>query len=430
MSAHTPTSTPAETPTSDPIAQSAQRPAPITEVFKDRLGETADFPVRAGLTQLNNGSYGCAPVVVRAAQEHLQKRLEADPVRFFKRDLEFYCDDARRALAAFVGAPMTDLALVPNGTFAVSTILANLDLSPGDEILITDHEYMATMNELRRVCERTGASLSVAKLPFPEITEDLAVERILGAITPKTRYALLSHIASASAYVLPIERIIPELKAKGIKVIIDGAHAPGQLKLDIATLGCDWYAASCHKWLATPKGTGFVYAHPDVQKDFKPLALSCRVHEKRADRAAFLCDFDYVGTNDYSANLSIPVAIAHLGAQLPASEGKSGWDALYKRNHDLVLQGAAIIRDALGITAVPPESMTGSMVSIPIPGTVTKGRIYDDSLWDALYAKHHIQVPIWAIPNVYPRAMRISAQLFNTIEDYEKLAKALKAELG
>lgn len=425
MSTH-PSPTTAETPTpTDPIAQSAQRPIPILEVFKDRLGETADFPVREGLTQLNNGSYGCAPVVVRAAQEYLQQQLEGDAVRFFKRDLEFYSDDARRALSEFVGAPLTDLALVPNGTFAVSTILANLDLNPGDEILITDHEYMATMNELERVCDRSGASLSIAKLPFPEITEDLAVERILGAITPKTRYALLSHIASASAYILPLERIIPELKAKGIKVIIDGAHAPGQLKLNITQLGCDWYAASCHKWLATPKGTGFVYAHPDVQNDFKPLALSCRVHEKRIDRAPFLCDFDYVGTNDYSANLSIPVAIAHLGAQL-----QGGWDPLYQRNHDLIMQGASIIRDALGVTTAPPESMTGSMVSIPIPGTPTKGTIYDDSLWDALYAKHHIQVPIWAIPNVHPRAMRISAQLYNTIEDYEKLAKALKAELG
>tara|TARA_R110002073_G_scaffold37866_3_gene109094 strand:+ start:127338 stop:128603 length:1266 start_codon:yes stop_codon:yes gene_type:complete len=407
-----------------------QRPDPILKFVADRISETASFPIREGLTQLNNGSYGCCPAVVGAAQAELRRRLEADPVHFFKYDLEFYSDDARGAIGRFVNAPAKDLALISNGTVAVSTVLNNLDLQAGDEILISDHEYMATMNELDKLCKATGAVVVTAPVAFPAADPDQVVDSILGAATGKTKLALLSHICSASALVLPVERIVPELRAKGIDVFLDGAHTPGQIPLDIEKLNPTWYAASCHKWLATPKGTGFIYTSPDRQIGFKPLALSCRVHELRADRQPFLCDFDYMGTNDYTGNLVIPVAIEHMGAQLLSSESQSGWDALYQRNHDLVIAGANIICDALGIEQRVPESMIGTMVGIPLTGEVSKGRIYDDSLWDALYLKHNIQVPVWALPGIHPRVMRVSAQLYNTIEDFEKLADAIKTELG
>lgn len=408
----------------------SDRPEPILKFIAHRISEPARFPVREGLTQLNNGSYGCCPEVVGAAQAELRRRLEGDPVHFFKHELEFYTDDARGALARFINAPAEDLALIPNGTVAVSTVLSNLDLQAGDEILITDHEYMATMNELNRLCAQTGAVLKIAKIPFPNVDPDEVVDAILAAVTSKTKVALMSHICSASALVLPVENIVPELRAKGIDVFLDGAHTPGQLPLDIEKLNPTWYAASCHKWLATPKGTGFIYTSKDRQHGFKPLALSCRVHELRDDRQPFLCDFDYVGTNDYTGNLVIPVAIEHMGAQLTSSDGTSGWDALYLRNHDLVVAGAQIICDAIGIKQQVPESMIGTMVGIPLPGQVTKGSIYDDSLWDALYLKHNIQVPVWALPGIHPRVMRVSAQLYNTIEDFEKLAGALRAELS
>jgi len=406
-----------------------QRPDPILKFVADRISETASFPIREGLTQLNNGSYGCCPAVVGAAQAELRRRLEADPVHFFKYDLEFYSDDARGAIGRFVNAPAKDLALISNGTVAVSTVLSNLDLQAGDEILITDHEYMATMNELDKLCKATGAVVVTAPVAFPAADPDQVVDSILGAVTGKTKLVLLSHICSASALVLPVERIVPELRAKGIDVFLDGAHTPGQIPLDIEKLNPTWYAASCHKWLATPKGTGFIYTSPDRQTGFKPLALSCRVHELREDRQPFLCDFDYMGTNDYTGNLVIPVAIEHMGAQLLSSESQSGWDALYQRNHDLVVAGAEIICDAIGIKQQVPESMIGTMVSIPLPGKVVEGEIYDDSLWDALYQKHDIQVPVWALGKIHPRVMRVSAQLYNTIEDFEKLAGALKIEL-
>ncbi len=404
---------------------STSRPDPIIEFVADRIDQPAEFPIEPGLIQLNNGSYGSCPAIVGDAYTELTRRLELDPVRFFKADLEHYCDDARNALSTFVNSPAEDLALVCNATVAVCTVINNLDLSPGDEIVITDHEYMATINELNRLCAHTGAVVVTAKVPFPNVTPSAVTKAVMGAITDKTKLVLISHIASASALIFPVEEIVPLVQARGIDIFIDGAHVPGQIDLDLGKLRPTWYAASCHKWLATPKGTGFIYTSPDRQQGFEPIALSCRVHEKRADRVPYLCDFDYMGTNDYSANLTTPVSIAHMNAQLPG-----GWKALRQRNRNLVIEGANLICDALGIEQAVDESMIGTMVGIPLPGTPTKGELYDDSLWDRLYFNHHIQVPVWELPTIHPRVMRISAQLYNTIEDFEKLAAALKSELN
>lgn len=402
----------------------ATRPEPIAEFVRHRISEPARFPIRPGLTMLNNGSYGLTPVVVGEAQRELQRRMEEDPVRFFKADLEDYADDARRAIAGFTGVGADTIALVPNGTFAVATVLNNLDLEPGDEILVTDHEYMATFNELGKICRQTGARVTVAKIPFPAVTPEAVVEAVVGAMTDRTRVVLISHITSASALIMPVRAVVEAAKERGIETFLDGAHTPGQIGLDIGELDPTWYAASCHKWLASPKGTGFIYTSPHRQAGFKPLALSCRVHETRQDRHAFLCDFDYTGTNDYTGNLVIPVAIEHMGAQLPG-----GWEALRKRNHELVMEGARVVCEALGIEQRVPESMIGSMVSIPLPGACEPSSLLGEGLWDRLYLKHGLQAPVWDLPGVCDRMVRISAQLYNTLEDYKRLGEALRTEL-
>ena len=406
------------------VCPSAERPEPILGFVAHRISEPATFPIREGLTQLNNGSYGLTPVVVGDAQRELQRRLESDPVRFFKSDLERYTDDTRQALAGFVNVRGEDLAMVSNGTYAVATVLHNLELSAGDEILVTDHEYMATMNELGKICRATGAKVTIAKIPFPAVSPEGVVESVVGAMTDRTKLVMVSHITSASALVLPVKEIVAAAEERGIASFIDGAHTPGQIGLDIGDLNPTWYAASCHKWLASPKGTGFIYTSASEQRGFKPMALSCRAHEAREDRKAYLCDFDYVGTNDYTGNLVIPVSIAHMGNQLPG-----GWDELRQRNHDLVVHGAGLICDAIGIEQEVPESMIGSMVGIPLGGVCEPGAVMGEGLWDRLYLKHGIQVPIWDLPGVHARVMRISAQLYNTVEDYERLASALVSEL-
>ncbi len=404
---------------------SAARPEAIIEFVRHRISEPARFPIKAGLTMLNNGSYGLTPAVVRDAQIELQRRLEEDPVRFFKADLEDYCDDTRRAIAAFTRVDFQSIALVPNGTFAVATVLNNLKLNPGDEILVTDHEYMATFNELGKVCRATGAKVTIAKIPFPAVTPEQVVESVVGKMTDRTRVVLVSHITSASALVMPVREIVEAAKQRGIETFLDGAHTPGQIALDISSLDPTWYAASCHKWLACPKGTGFIYTSPNRKGGFKPMVLSCRVHETRPERDAFLCDFDYTGTNDYTGNLVIPVAIEHMGAQLPG-----GWDALRRRNHDLVIAGANAVCDALGIEQQVPESMIASMVSIPIPGQCEPSTLLGEGLWDRLYLNHGLQAPVWDLPGVCDRMIRVSAQLYNSPADYARLGQALTAELS
>ena len=403
-----------------PPLPDARRPEPILEFVRHRIDEPAQFPIKPGLTMLNNGSYGLTPRVVRDAQIELQRRMEADPVRFFKADLEDYCDDTRAAIASLTNTQPGDIALVPNGTFAVATVLNNLDLSPGDQILVSDHEYMATFNELGKVCRATGAGVEIAKIPFPAVSPEQVVESVVAKMNDRTRVVLLSHITSASALILPVKPIVRAARERGIATFLDGAHTPGQIELDIADLDPTWYAASCHKWLACPKGTGFIYTSPNHKDGFKPLALSCRVHETRPERDAYLCDFDYTGTNDYTGNLVIPVAIAHMGAQLPG-----GWSELRKRNHDLVIAGARIICDALEIKQQIPESMIASMVSIPLPGQCEPSNLLGEGLWDRLYLNHALQAPVWDLPGVHPRMTRISAQLYNTIEDYQRFAEAL-----
>lgn len=399
------------------------RPQPILDAFAHRIAEPARHGVAPGTVMLNGASYGCVPDLVRDAQRELNRRIELDPVRFYKFDLERYADDARQALARLVNCDAADLALVPNGTVAMSSVILNLPLEPGDEVVVTSHEYQATINELSRVVARAGARIVVAKVPFPHITPDAAVDAIEQALTPRTRLVICSHIASATSIRFPVERIVPLVKNKGIDILIDGAHTPGQIAIDLHALRPTYYAASCHKWLAASKGTGFLYVDPERQKLIKPVALSCRTHLSRPERKAFLCDFDYVGTEDCTGNLVLPVAIAHLSAQHPA-----GLPGLQQRNHDIAFAGAKRIADAAGLEQPVPESMIPSMVSLclPVPETgIPKGRMFDDAIWDTLLLDHHIQVPCWSLTGVHPRLMRVSCQWHNTMADFEKLAAVL-----
>lgn len=420
---------PTPTTTADAKKQAPTfEPEPILETFIERVKEPARHGLDPSLTMLNGASYGCVPEVVRDAQLELARRIELDPVRFYKHDLEHYCDHAREAIARLVNCDAGDLALMPNGTFAVSSVLLSLNLQPGDEIVVTDHEYQATINELGRVCAASGARVAVARLPYPNITPEIACDAVIGAITDRTRLIVCSHITSATSLVLPIGEIIGQARAKGVDVLIDGAHGPGQVPIDLHALRPAYYAASCHKWLGASKGTGFLYADPDRQKRLKPAVLSCRTHAVRPERKAFLCDFDYVGTEDRTGNLVLPVAIEHLSNQHPG-----GLAGLQRRNRTIALAGARKVADAAGVGTLAPESMTASMVSIPLPvpeGGITPGAVYDDELWDRLRLDHKIQAPAWALPGVHPRLMRVSCQWYNTPEDFDRLAAVLPGLLG
>jgi len=385
------------------------------------------WQLQPGLTYLNHGSYGSCPAYVLEKQSELRARLERDPTRFFKVDLEDLSDRARDALAAFINAPAADIALMPNGTVAMAIAMNAVELAAGDEILVTDHEYKATFNELDRITRRTGAKVVRAKIRLPVTSSDAIVEAVRKEITPRTRLLVVSHITSASAIVFPAQRLADLARASGIPIILDGAHTPGQVPIDIAALAPAFYAASCHKWLNAPKGTGFLYVHPDHQPRVRTLAQSCRVHVERPERNRFLCDTDYVGTNDYTGNLVIPDAIEHMAAQRPG-----GWPQIMKENHDKVIAAVNLVTGRTLASPLATPDLVGSMAAVALPPNAHPGRPtdYDDWLQDALLEKHSIQIPVWEIPGIAPRVMRISAQMYNEMPDYQALADALNIELA
>lgn len=404
-------------------------PEIVTTDAARRLLDTPRWGLDPSLTFLNHGSYGALPRPVAQAQAAYRDRMERDPVTFFKADLEGLLDGVRERLGAFLNCRPNDLALVTNATIALCTILNATPLAPGDEILITDHEYQSLLNELERVCARTGARVVAAPIPFPNTDPATVAERVIAAITPRTRLVFVSHITSGSALVLPVKPIVEACTRCGIDVVVDGAHAPGQVPVDIRALAPTYYVGSGHKWLSAPKGSGFVYVRPDRQGTFRPLALSSRVHKVRPERSLFLRDYDYFGTGDYSALLSIPQAIESMGSLLPG-----GWPALMRHNHDLIMRGRGLVCRALGIPEPAPELMVGTMASIPLPPCPPEVQAqptrFDDPLQDALLERHGIVTPIWTVGPNAQRIVRISAQAYNAIPQYEHLAHALREELA
>ncbi|MCC6765225.1 MAG: aminotransferase class V-fold PLP-dependent enzyme [Deltaproteobacteria bacterium] len=379
------------------------------------------------VTYLNHGSFGACPVPVLARQAEWRARLERQPVQFMARELEGLLDEARTALAAFVGAAPGDLAFVPNATSGVNTVLRSLVFAPGDELLTTDHAYVACENALHFVAERSGATVVVAKVPFPLDGPAAVAEAVLARVTPRTRLALLDHVTSPTGLVWPIAELVAALAERGVETLVDGAHAVAMLPLDVSAIGAAYYTGNCHKWLCAPKTAAFLHVRRDVQALVRPLAISHGARLRRADRSRFLLEFDWTGTVDPTAYLSVPEAIRVLGSLLPG-----GWPALRARNRDLALAGRRLLCESLGIAEPAPESMIGSLAAVPVPdgspAPPTSGP-YRDPLQDALLAEAGIEVPVGPWPAAPRRLLRISAAAYNTIADYERLAVALPALL-
>ncbi|MEZ6233848.1 MAG: aminotransferase class V-fold PLP-dependent enzyme [Phycisphaerales bacterium] len=415
---------PAPTPAA-PVEVPAPEPAPA-------YGPTAMhpipfWPVEPGLTMLNHGSYGVTPRPVIEAQWAMRRRMESDPARFFIVELERLMDVTRRRLGEFMGVDPDWLAPAGNASIALATAIRNAGIRPGDDVLVTSHEYASGLNELKRMSGSEGFNVVKADIPFPIRTAQQAVDAVLGAVTPRTRVAIVSHITSATALVLPIERIARELRARGVEVIADGAHTPGQIPLNLRDIPFSFYTASLHKWLGTPKGTGLMVVPPDRQGTYRPLWLSSRAENGRTDRRRFFCDFDYQGTGDFTGLLSVPAAIDAIGATRPG-----GWPEVMQANHDLVVRARRLVCEVLGLEPPAPDEMAGSMASIilPEPKRPQPKRLYEDALQDNLRDYHNIQVPVWRWGPRNLRVLRISAAPYNTMDDYRKLAEALNIELA
>jgi isopenicillin-N epimerase len=377
---------------------------------------------------LNHGTFGACPIPVLEAQRELQARLEREPVQFLAREWEPRMDEARVALAAFVGADPDGLALVSNATGGVNTVLRSLAFSPSDEILVVDQGYNACRNAARFVAERAGARVVVAHAPFPLARPEQVTDAILERVSSKTRLALVDHVTSATGLVLPIEAIVRALDQKGVDTLVDGAHAPGMVPLALDALGAAYYTGNCHKWLCTPKGSALLYVRKDRQHLVHPLVISHGANAPRSDRSRFRLEFDFTGTQDPTAWLVIPEAIRFMGSLLPG-----GWEELRTRNHTLALRARAILCETLGTAAPSPESMIGSLATVPLPpGPVATdlATLAIDPIMGILFERYHIEVLASVWPKSPARVLRVSAQIYNQESQYVTLANALREILG
>jgi isopenicillin-N epimerase len=396
------------------------------------------------VTFLNHGSYGACPVEVLNAQQVWRDRLERQPVKFLSRELDGLLADVRRAVAAFVGADPDDLGLVANATGGVNAVVGSLRFEPGDEILTTDHEYNAILNVARHVAARDGARVVVAQMPFPAISDEDVVERVLAATTDRTRLAIVSHVTSPTALVLPVAAIVRALAKRGVDTLVDGAHAPGMVPLDLDALGAAYYAANLHKWVCAPKGAAFLHVRRDRQAAVRPPTISHGANAPESRGPRFRNEFDWQGTLDPSAWLAVPTAIEFVGGLV-----EGGWPAVTARNRALTIEAGAAVAAVLGEASGAdveglrsPEAMLGAMVALALPadgplggpGSADQSSPLDaDPLQTAIYDRYAIEVPIgpWPVPAAEPpvpprRLIRVSSALHNDRTDVDRLVAALR----
>ena len=377
---------------------------------------------------LNHGSFGACPRAVLAEQAQIRAEIEREPVRFLGREIEGRLDAVRAELAPFLGAAPEDLAFVQNATTGVNAVLRSLELGPGDEVLITDHGYNACNNAAQFVCERAGARCAVARVPFPLGSPDEVLEGILAGVTPRTRLVLVDHVTSPTGLVLPLARLVAELRERGVETLVDGAHAPGMVPLDLDALGAAYSTGNAHKWMCAPKGAAYLHVRRDLQDAVRPTVISHGANQRREGRSRFRLEFDWVGTGDPSAVLALPAVLRFVRELLPG-----GWGELRAKNRALALEGRAILLAALGSEAPAPESMIGALASVPLPDPAPGERPGTDGLDPLqvrLWEEHRIEVPLHAWPGPGKRLIRISAQLYNEPDDYRRLAAALERLLS
>lgn len=369
---------------------------------------------------LNHGSFGACPRAVLSFQLRLRERLEAEPVRFFVREYQDALDAARCVLSRFVGCDHDGLAFVTNATTGVNTLLRSLvDLAPGDEVLITDHEYPACRNAVARIVADTGARVVVARVPFPLTAPAEVVEAVRSRIGRRTRLVLIDHVTSQTGLIFPVAEIAAAAHEAGALVIVDGAHAPGMLELGVSDLGVDGYVGNCHKWLCAPKGAAFLWVAPEHRQRIRPLVVSHGATAPPGGR--FRAEMDWTGTGDPTPWLAVPEAIKVMNDLVPG-----GWPDVRRRNRDLVLEGRRILCTALGIAAPAPDNMIGALASVPLSdGSGGAGHAPIDPLQDVLWQRFHIEVPVISWPAEPRRLLRISAQLYNSVDEYRYLAEAV-----
>ncbi len=375
---------------------------------------SAQWTLDPAVAYLNHGSFGACPIAVLAEQAELRAEMEREPFDFLKGALPGRLDAARNEVAAFLGADAADLAFVPNATAGVNAVLRSLEFAPSDEILVTSHTYAACRKTVDFVARRSGARVVIAALPFPCPDEESVVEAVLRAASDRTRVALIDHVTSPTALVLPLHRLVGELAARGIDTLVDGAHAPGMVPIALSELGAAYYTGNAHKWLCAPKGAAFLHVRRDRQAGVHPNVIS------HGYTAGFHAEFDWTGTLDPTPWLCIPAALRHIGGLLPG-----GWPEVMRANHELALRARDALLDRFAQRAPAPDGMIGSMAAIPLPLDAGAPGVDTEALHDWLRTRG---IEAWLHPHPVP-LVRVSAQLYNHVDQFRHLAVLLEEAL-
>jgi isopenicillin-N epimerase len=416
------------TMTRDAIGSTTAAPAVVSSA---RFGHALrpEWPLDPAIVYLNHGTVGVAPRAVLEAQTAIRDRIETNPSLHVLREVVPMLGGEERhgtlraaaeRVAAFFGARGDDLVFVDNDTTGVNAVLRSFDLRAGDDVLVMDTTYGGVRQAARYACRRAGASMVAAEHPCPirEPGEVLAaVER---AITPRTRLAILDHIVSETGVAMPIRDLVGVCRERspGVRVLVDGAHVPGQLALDLPAIGADWYAANLHKWAFAPRSCGMLWAAPDAQADLHPAVVSWNLD------GGFTQEFDWTGTRDPSAFLAAPAGLAFLE--------RLGFAAARAYNHDLLWRGVRLLGERLARWApdeewlpIAPESMSGAMTAVRLPAVLGRDAAASRAVRDALLFEHSIEVQVIAW---HERLwMRVSVQVYNELDDFDRLADALDA---
>lgn len=379
------------------------------------------------VTYLNHGSFGPSPRVVQEARERWTHQLESQPMNFFVREMEDALETAVTELARFIGTSRGNLVFCDNATAGVNIVGSTLSLEVDDEVLLTDHEYGSVTRLWRRRCRDVGARVVVQPVPTPFEDDDSITDAVFAGVTDRTKLIVVSHVTSPTALILPVEQICQRAREQGIPVLVDGPHAVAMLPLDLRKLDCDFYAASCHKWLCGPFGSGFLYVSPRWQKQVEPAVVSWG-GSISGRQPSWKDEFTWSGTHDPAPYLAVPDAIQFL--EEPASEesGMSRLDLFRNHARELVALARDRIVDITGMEPLTSDASRwcGSMISLPLPLEDDVDPQQRHPLQDALWERHRIEIPITCWQG--RRSVRVSAHLYNTAAEIEYLAQAL-AEL-
>ncbi len=387
----------------DPVLSNISIPSP----FGDVAGYWGLDP---GITFLNHGSFGATPTEVLEAQSRYRARIEGRPIEMLGRRVAELLEPARVAVAELIGAPPESVGFVTNATEAINGILNSLRFEAGDELLTTNHVYGAVRQAMRFSARRWGAKVVEAAVDVPVESPRAVVEAIERSVTPRTKLAVIDHVTSPTALVFPIGEIVRRLQSRGVVVLVDGAHGPGMREVDVEAIGAEYYTANLHKWICAPKGCGFIWAREDVRNEVHPAVISHRLGD------GFEAEFGWQGTRDITAWMCAADAIAFWK--------RMGFERMMEHNHRLATWAHAMLCDAWGSRPISPRdgSMLGSMATVEAPAHLRRFEKWELAQ-KHLYEQHRIEVPFvdWA----GSWWIRVSAQVYNRAEEYERLAEAV-----